>query len=82
MAINSYHEPGSDNLEPVDREVDLRSERPQVYRAAHTQDDWIVEPPGGAITSEGRMIFAGSSGPYRALIYALEKFGCARFFPY
>jgi hypothetical protein len=63
-----------------DREKDERSEPAQVYREAGV-DHWVVEAPRGA-SIEGKMAFTGPQAQQRALTYAYEKFGGARFFPY
>jgi hypothetical protein len=54
---------------------------PRVYRAADAED-WVVEPVYEAASSGGTMVFTGSEAQHRALCYAYERFGNARFFPY
>ncbi len=56
-------------------------EPPSVYPAPSATDQWIVEAPPGATTSEGRTkAFSGPNAQYCALTYAYEAFGNARFF--
>jgi hypothetical protein len=79
MNMNNGSE--SADLAPA-QEAEPRSEPPQVYRVADTTDHWVVDPPRTWMSSEGRMIFIGSRAQYLALVYAHEKFGSARFFPF
>ncbi len=59
---------------------DDRAEPAQVYRDADL-DHWVVEASLNA-SSEGKVTFTGPRAQQRALTYAHEKFGGARFFPY
>ena len=62
-----------------DVEIGGRSAPAQVYRDADV-DEWIVEAPNRAV--DGLMTFTGPQAQHRALTFAHEKFGSARFFPY
>jgi hypothetical protein len=68
-------------LSAADRGEEERQPPPQVYRV-HNADHWIVQPPEHLAFGEEKMIFTGSQAKQRALTYAHEKFGNARFFPY
>lgn len=63
-------------------EAEGRCEPAQVYCAIHAPGHWIVDPPRAAASAEGSKIFTGLRAQYNALLYAHEKFGSARFFPY
>jgi hypothetical protein len=55
--------------------------RSKVYCDGEAQT-WIVEPPRDKMSTVGKMIFTGPRAQQRALTYAYETFGNARFFPY
>lgn len=80
MPMNANNDPESAYPTLDGREAEMRSEPPQVYCVADTQDQWVVDPPRNAPSSEGRKVFTGSQAQYLALVYAHEKFGNARFF--
>jgi hypothetical protein len=82
MTMNANNDIESAYPAADDREVEPRSEPPQVYCVAGARDQWVVDPPRGAPSSEGRKVFTGSRASYLALVYAHEKFGNARFFQY
>lgn len=55
----------------------------RVYPAPEMHDRWIVEAP--VTTAAGRQkqhFFTGPNARNRALRYAYEEFGSARFFPF
>lgn len=55
----------------------------RVYPAAEVQDRWIVEAPvTTAAPREKPHFFTGPNAQSRALKYAYEAFGSARFFPF
>lgn len=66
--------------EPVDLPAlaDHPQEPPKVYRG-HDDDHWIVEPAPYAAERDQPKVFRGCQ---RALNYAYETYGNARFFPF
>jgi|tagenome__1003787_1003787.scaffolds.fasta_scaffold17038368_1 hypothetical protein len=81
MTMNANNDIESASLAPDGREAEPRSEPPQVYCVANAEDQWVVDPPRSAPSSEGKKVFTGPRAQYLALVYAHEKFGNARFFP-
>ena len=66
----------------ADRMEDERRFPPPSVYCAPDGDSWIVEPPQHLAPHEDKVAFRGAQAQYRALMYAHEKFGNARFFPY
>ena len=81
MAINP-HDPPADHPQAGNGEANPWAEPPQVYRAAHNPDHWVVKSPGTTTSATEKIVFKGAQAQHRALIHAYEKFGSARFFPY
>ena len=53
----------------------------RVYPAPDADGCWMVEAPAEAAAPEP-ILFSGPNAQRRALRYAYEAFGCARFFPF
>jgi hypothetical protein len=67
----------------VDRPHDAPARRgpAQVY-CADDPDQWVVDPPEGEDASRDRRVFSGPRAQYEALLYAHQRFGQSRFFPF
>jgi len=60
-------------------EEDPYSEPPRVHPGLE-DDIWVVEPPEKTATANGSIVFTGPGAREKALTYAYENFGKARFF--
>lgn len=72
------HSAGSDDSPVLTASAECPLEPPKVYRGAD-DEHWIVEPAPHASERDGLKVFLGCQ---RALNYAYETYGNARFFPF